>query len=360
MDSQGQPVAGKTFVSFYMGDYDGGWIDQYLHRDAGPDLAADIPLSWGISPASADVFAPGILFLYENLSKSATIVAGAGGAGYLNPCALEARPFGSLPKDLSVWSAFSRRWYDKTGLDLTGFVVEAPYTLSARAKRAYAEFSPAGVGRQFATSNGLVDGTPFLGLNAEYLLPGIPPANDGPHRRTLHHLLDASSLAAKWQQGLDPLSQYLRDQMDPEGRSRLLRWRPSAEVPLGLKESILETLNRVILGDRSVWTVRRFASVTLREETGELLRSSPSGESLRRLNRLLLEDGYPTELWTPSGAERIVSALGTTRGRFHALRLILWNPQAVATMAAEIRRRRSDVEFVNLHELMLLYRQASR
>jgi hypothetical protein len=54
-------------------------------------------------------------------------------------------------------------------------------------------------------------------------------------------------------------------------------------------------LNGIISND-ALHTPERFAKVTLSAETAALVALHPQGESLKRLNRLLLQDAYPVEL----------------------------------------------------------------
>jgi hypothetical protein len=59
-----------------------------------------------------------------------------------------------------------------------------------------------------------------------------------------------------------------------------------------LRISLVSALNDAIRGS-SLYEVGRFAGVTLRQETQQLLAQNPEGPALVRLNRLLLEDAYP-------------------------------------------------------------------
>ena len=51
-----------------------------------------------------------------------------------------------------------------------------------------------------------------------------------------------------------------------------------------------------MLSGPSLYDPARFRNVVLRPETEQLLKQNPGGQQLARLNKLLLEDAYPTEL----------------------------------------------------------------
>jgi subfamily B ATP-binding cassette protein MsbA len=64
---------------------------------------------------------------------------------------------------------------------------------------------------------------------------------------------------------------------------------------------LIEQLNHVLQCE-SLYDPQRFAGVKLSEDTKLLLAENPEGERLIRLNRLLLDDAYPHELYSISAA----------------------------------------------------------
>lgn len=62
-------------------------------------------------------------------------------------------------------------------------------------------------------------------------------------------------------------------------------------------EKLLDMLNTLI-NQRSIYDAARFSAVTLRDKTTKLRDKNPSGKSLRKLNRWLLEDAFPEEIAT--------------------------------------------------------------
>lgn len=138
----------REFMIFYVGDYDASsWITQrtptiWDHPDRGK-----LPLMWSISPV-LDRRAPMVM---HNFRKTATrndyFAAADNGAGYLMPGMLqEPRDISALPCGLDVWAEHCKKYYDKWGLSITGFVIDghAP-GLSLKGLDCYASFSPNGI-----------------------------------------------------------------------------------------------------------------------------------------------------------------------------------------------------------------------
>lgn len=115
-------------------------------------------------------------------------------------------------------------------------------------------------------------------------------------------LKDAASLGAKLKEpdSEDPVSLYLRGRLSEFTLNGLSAWTASDPLPSALQESLVADLNAVLSGG-SIWTGSRFSQVNLRVETRALLVSLPTGAELAHLNRLLLEDAYPGELWRIDG-----------------------------------------------------------
>lgn len=138
----------REFMIFYVGDYDASsWITQrtptiWDHPDRGK-----LPLMWSISPV-LERRAPMVM---HNFRKTATrndyFAAADNGAGYLMPGMLqEPRDISGLPCGLDAWAEHCKKYYDKWGLSITGFVIDgyAP-GLSSKGLDCYASFSPNGI-----------------------------------------------------------------------------------------------------------------------------------------------------------------------------------------------------------------------
>jgi hypothetical protein len=87
------------------------------------------------------------------------------------------------------------------------------------------------------------------------------------------------SFAEKLAHGSDALSEFLRGRVQTD--------QPAA--------ALAKALNEVLSGP-SIYDRERFRGIVLRPETKQLLERNPSGYQLARLNKLLLEDAYPSEL----------------------------------------------------------------
>jgi len=91
----------------------------------------------------------------------------------------------------------------------------------------------------------------------------------------------------------DAPGEFLRSLLSANAVANLAAWDHSQPVPLACETNLLDLLNRVVRG-ASIWDSERFATTTLRDETKRLTESHLEGNSVSRLNRLLLEDAFPT------------------------------------------------------------------
>jgi hypothetical protein len=98
-------------------------------------------------------------------------------------------------------------------------------------------------------------------------------------------ITDPTAFSSKLATGSDAVSTYLRDHLQ----------NPVAGSDKAAISTLVKDLNAIIAGP-SIYDRARFAGVTLRAETEQLLRRKPAGQELARLNKLLLEDAYPAEL----------------------------------------------------------------
>jgi hypothetical protein len=108
-------------------------------------------------------------------------------------------------------------------------------------------------------------------------------------------ITDAAAFAAKLANGSDTLSVYLRSRMQDSVRADLATYSQSNENAKAVIAALVKDLNQIISGP-AIYEKGRFANVVLRAETTELLGRNSRGQQLARLNKLLLEDAYPSEL----------------------------------------------------------------
>ena len=109
-------------------------------------------------------------------------------------------------------------------------------------------------------------------------------------------LKDARLLASKLENPVDKVSAYMSGRLHDSTRTNLATWR-DLPAPAGKLENALVADINAVLAGALIWEEGRFTNVVLRAETQNLLESNPTGSDLLRLNRLLVEDAYPTEFW---------------------------------------------------------------
>jgi type VI secretion system protein ImpF len=110
-------------------------------------------------------------------------------------------------------------------------------------------------------------------------------------------LKDLQKLAQKLQSGIDPLSQYIRNQAYPEDLTTLDQYDGAIPVPHPVVAAMIEILNRVILGP-FLYERQRFGSIRLSAETIKLMEDSRKSKNASTFNRMLLDEAYAEELET--------------------------------------------------------------
>jgi hypothetical protein len=155
-------VANRFFVGHYVGDYDApSWLYQAVpafFRDA---TRGQVPLGWAFDPNLADRAPQVFAYAYRHATTNDFFIAGDSGAGYLNPRALTVRLDSGLPSGLPVWTEHCRRYYDRWGLSITGFVLDGSAGSSTDLEfAAYHRFSPDGAGTHFRPGPAMHGGIP--------------------------------------------------------------------------------------------------------------------------------------------------------------------------------------------------------
>jgi dipeptide/tripeptide permease len=118
------------------------------------------------------------------------------------------------------------------------------------------------------------------------------------------------ALAAKLKQPSDAVSLYLSNRLSPETHQALAQFQGGAADPKPLQTALARDLNAVVQGG-PIYETQRFSKVKLEPATRQLLEPPPQGAAVARLNRLLLQDAFPSELTLPGfiiGAEQMQSA----------------------------------------------------
>ncbi len=167
-----------------------------------------------------------------------------------------------------------------------------------------ADFSEWKVGRRFtgmvfatigfALKSGLALGSAaFLWIMAgmfHYDTHGTPEFTFGDVNR-IPSISDVSSLAGRLNAATNPVSIYVKERLSPETVSTLAA--NNAAGNTALESALIRDLNRIIT-DPSLYSTDRFAGITLRKDTEDLLKKKNRTEyDTRSLNRLLMEEQYP-------------------------------------------------------------------
>lgn len=140
---------------------------------------------------------------------------------------------------------------------------------------------------EFLDSNEGTFQAQFYGLSAQggrYASSLLEPGN----------ISDAKAFAAGLSQKGDPVSAWVWEQFGADTQVKLIAPEESAKA---VETGLIRSLN-IIMAKASIYDEERFKNVGLRAETREILKgkSVQMGEEAIRLNRLLLEDAYPTGL----------------------------------------------------------------
>jgi len=100
------------------------------------------------------------------------------------------------------------------------------------------------------------------------------------------------ALAARIGGGTDPVSARVRSLLPAEALKELGQ---TGKSELATRQELFEQFND-LLKSTNLYDTTAWQQVNLREETARLSTASLKGDSLRRFNRLLLEDAYPAEI----------------------------------------------------------------
>lgn len=155
-------VANRLFVGHYVGDYDApSWLYKAVPKFFQDPARGQVPLGWAFDPNLADRVPQALVYAYRNATTNDFFIAGDSGAGYLNPRALTARPVSGLPSGLDAWAQHCRRYYERWGMSITGFMLDGSGGKATEAEfQAYRPFSPDGIGTHFEPGPALHAGIP--------------------------------------------------------------------------------------------------------------------------------------------------------------------------------------------------------
>lgn len=117
----------------------------------------------------------------------------------------------------------------------------------------------------------------------------------------------------------DPVSQFLWGLFSPDGQQTLLDGSASVSE---VRQVMAQELN-TIMASGSIYDTMRFSDVALSPQTQSLLAQDPQGTNFVLLNRMLMDDAYPTEIRRFTGNEpggTITQEFATIPGRRYEVR----------------------------------------
>lgn len=108
---------------------------------------------------------------------------------------------------------------------------------------------------------------------------------------------DVFSFIERLKPGTNLLSAFLATNISAAAQARIKEFK-GADMPAieAMQKLLADELNRVIAGPL-LFEAKRFEGVRLSDRSGALLAQNPAGARLKRLNRWLLEDAFPRELF---------------------------------------------------------------
>jgi hypothetical protein len=150
-------------------------------------------------------------------------------------------------------------------------------------------------------------------------LDGWIQAPVAPIRFASEDLKDLPGFAGRLGQRSDAVAAFLADNLDDAAKSALKNASATGNEARQATSAILRSVNRLVSGEASLFEEARFKGVTLRAETDALRQQRLQGWRLARLNRLLLEDAFPSGLVrSPAAAwvvkDGVMASTGAGRG----------------------------------------------
>jgi len=142
---------------------------------------------------------------------------------------------------------------------------------------------------------GMVSVVPLTIIGGLFMIVAFLPITWGSGKLASGDFKDLPSFVAKLKQPSEAVSRFLSEGLSAESRQALSQEAPSGPRSSELESDLLKDLNAFIQGP-SIYDEQRFSGIVLRDVTKQLLERNPQGKDRARLNRLLLEDAYPSEL----------------------------------------------------------------
>jgi len=157
---------------------------------------------------------------------------------------------------------------------------------------------------------------------------------------------EPTALINRIKAGADPVAQWFAGQFSPKTRQALAQHDVSQTPSAALNEAVVGELNRLIR-TRQLDGEAALQGVKLRELTASFKAARPQEDNLVRLNRLLVEDAFATELKQTRGMNRTLY----TSGIFWGNRNIALVVGALIAIFVLVRQKR-DLTFSRIATLI--------
>ena len=177
------PVGGydsrKTYILFYVGDYDSAaWTARFIPRWFRDPALGQLPLMWCFNPNLSDRIPMAFDFVYNHYTGNDWFEAGDSGAGYNNPRLLyEPRIHSDLPSGAESNIAHSLPYFRQFDMSVIGFVINSHYPLDGRQMYDLSRFAGDGVAHNcYGEPACIVNGTPFMPHTCDIAVENRDPA----------------------------------------------------------------------------------------------------------------------------------------------------------------------------------------
>ncbi|MBQ3859168.1 MAG: hypothetical protein II779_01460 [Clostridia bacterium] len=188
----------KTYVLFYVGDYDSAaWTARFIPRWAADPLLGKNPLMWCFNPNLSDRIPMAFDFAYERFTERDYFAAGDSGAGYNNPRLLyPPRIFSDLPSGAEANVKHNLPYFERFGLSHIGFVINGVHPVDGKQKYDLARFAKGGVAYLGAgDAASVVNGVPFIPHTCDIAVEHTDPKK-------------AAEAAAEWMAAAPPEKKF--------------------------------------------------------------------------------------------------------------------------------------------------------
>ncbi len=177
------------YFTFYGGDYDSAaWLKQHVANFwVNDDARGKIPINWSFNPNLSERAPMVFDFIHEEMTPNDFFSAGDSGAGYVIPAALSSdSSLREVPDGCNAWAEYSKWFYEKFDLDVTGFIINGHYPMTRQIMEMFASFSPVGNFHNCSnTTMALCNGVPFVYLHNG--VSGRKESAEGSAKAMLNH-----------------------------------------------------------------------------------------------------------------------------------------------------------------------------